>query len=126
MLAMGAIYREWKEYPKAVQALERSAEEFIGQPGQLAAVYSELGRVDEEKGDRAKADEVFQKALAADEQYSPAYFHYARFLSADARQASKAKTTAQEYLKRDPRGNSPAKRSGWCSKKRLVRPAALE
>ncbi len=69
---MGAIYREWKEYPKAVQALERSAEEFIGQPGQLAAVYSELGRVDEEKGDRAKADEVFQKALAADEQYSPA------------------------------------------------------
>jgi len=103
-LAMGTIYRERKEYPKAVQALEKSALEFIGQPGKLAAVYSELGRVYEEKGDRAKADEIFQKALAADEEYSPAYFHYARFLSADARQAAKARTTAQEYLKRDPRG----------------------
>ena len=103
-LAMGSIYRERKEYPKAAQALEKSAQEFIGQPGKLAAVYSELGRVYEEKGDRAKADEVFQKALAADEEYSPAYYHYARFLSSDARQASKAKTTAQEYLKRDPRG----------------------
>jgi tetratricopeptide (TPR) repeat protein len=103
-LAMGNIYRERKEYPKAVQALEKSAQEFIGQPGKLAAAYSELGRVFEEKGDRAKADEVFQKALAADEEYSPAYFHYARFLSSDTRQASKAKTTAQEYLKRDPRG----------------------
>jgi tetratricopeptide (TPR) repeat protein len=103
-LAMGNIYRERKEYPKAVQALEKSAQEFIGQPGKLAAAYSELGRVYEEKGDRAKADEVFQKALAADEEYSPAYFHYARFLSSDTRQASKAKTTAQEYLKRDPRG----------------------
>jgi len=107
-LAMGAIYRERKEPAKAAEALEKAVQEFIGQPGKLAAAYLELGRAYEEKGDRAKADEVYQKALTADEEYSPAYYYYARFLASDGRQPGKARTTAQEYLKRDPRGEYAA------------------
>ncbi len=107
-LAMGTIYRERKDYPRATEALEKAAQEFIGQPAKLAAVFSELGRVYEEKGDRAKADDVYQKALNADEEYSPAYFYYARFLASDGHQTGKARSTAQEYLKRDPRGEFAA------------------
>jgi tetratricopeptide (TPR) repeat protein len=107
-MAMGGIYRERKEYPKAIEALEKAAQEFVGQPSRIAAAYGELARVLEEKGDRAKADEVYQKALNADEDYGPGYFYYARFLASDARQAAKARTTAQEYLKRDPKGEFAA------------------
>jgi tetratricopeptide (TPR) repeat protein len=107
-LAMGTIYRERKDYPKASEALEKAAQELIGQPSKLAAVYSELARAYEEKGERGKAEDVYQKALNADEEYSPAYFYYARFLASDGRQAGKARTTAQEYLKRDPRGEYAA------------------
>lgn len=103
-LAIGAIYRERKEYGKATEALEKAVQELIGQPAQLAAAYAELARAYEEKGERGKADEVYQKALTADEEYSPAYFYYARFLAADGHQPGKARTTAQEYLKREPRG----------------------
>lgn len=107
-LAMGAIYRERKEYPRAVEVLEKAAQEFVGQAPRIAASYVELGRALEEKGDRARADEIYQKALNADEDFSAAYYYFARFLSADARQVSKAKTTAQEYLKRDPKGEFAA------------------
>src|SRR5215813_1438198 len=107
-LAMGTIYRERKDYAKATEALEKAVLEYVGQPAKLAAAYSELGRVYEEKGERARADDIYQKALNADEEYSPAYFYYARFLASDARQTNKARTTAQEYLKRDPRGEFAA------------------
>ncbi|HME90282.1 MAG TPA: tetratricopeptide repeat protein [Myxococcaceae bacterium] len=103
-LAMGGIYRERKDYPKAIEVLEKATQEFVGQPSRIAAAYAELGRALEEKGDRVKADEIYQKALNADEDYSPSYFYYARFLAGDGRQAGKARTTAQEYLKRDPKG----------------------
>lgn len=107
-LAMGSIYRERKDYPRAVDVLEKATQEFVGQPSRIAAAYAELGRALEEKGDRAKADEVYQKALNADEDYTPSYFYYARFLAGDGRQAAKAKATAQEYLKRDPKGEFTA------------------
>src|SRR5262249_706201 len=107
-LAMGAIYRDRKEHARAAEALAKAVQEFIGQPGKLAAGDRELGRAYEEKGDGEKADEVYQKALTADEEYSPAYYYYARFLASDGRQPGKARTTAQEYLKRDPRGEYAA------------------
>src|SRR5262249_52446876 len=72
-LAMGTIYRERKDYAKATEALEKAVLEYVGQPAKLAAAYSELGRVYEEKGERARADDIYQKALNADEEYSPAY-----------------------------------------------------
>jgi hypothetical protein len=42
--------------------------------------------------------------LNADETYAPAYYHYAAFLAKDKKQAAKAKLLAQEYLKREPKG----------------------
>jgi tetratricopeptide (TPR) repeat protein len=78
-LAMGSVYRERGELPRAQEAL-----------------------------DAAKADETFQRALTADESYAPAYFHYAAFLAKEGKQAAKARTTAQEYLKREPKGEFAA------------------
>jgi cellulose synthase operon protein C len=60
------------------------------------------------RGEVTKAEEAFQKALTADEAYAPAYFHYASFLAKEGKQAAKARSTAQEYLKREPKGEFAA------------------
>ncbi len=103
-LAIGTIYRERSMWGKAQESLEKAATEFIGQPDRAATTLVELARVFEGKGDAAKADETYQKALNADESFSPAYYYYAAFLSKDKKQAAKAKALAQEYLKREPKG----------------------
>ncbi|PTL78662.1 tetratricopeptide repeat protein [Vitiosangium sp. GDMCC 1.1324] len=103
-LAIGTIYRERSDWAKAQDSLEKAATEFIGQPDRAATALLELARVYEGKGDAAKADETYQKALNADENFSPAYYHYAAFLSKDKKQAAKAKALAQEYIKREPKG----------------------
>jgi cellulose synthase operon protein C len=104
-MAMGQIYRDVKkDYPKAAEAFSKAAQESVGQPSRVARANTELGRVYEAMSDKAKADEAYQRALNADVEFAPAYFFYARFLSQDRNAANKAKLTAQEYLKRDPRG----------------------
>ena len=57
-------------------------------------------------GDRPRAD--FMKLGGVDTQGAPAYFHYAAFLAKDGKQAAKARSTAQEYLKREPKGEFAA------------------
>ncbi len=103
-LAMGAIYRERSDWPKAQEQLEKASQEFIGQADRAALALTELARVYQGKGDAAKADETYQRALNADENYTPAYYFYATLLSKDAKQGPKAKMLANEYLKRDPNG----------------------
>ncbi|SEL66745.1 Tetratricopeptide repeat-containing protein [Stigmatella aurantiaca] len=103
-LAMGAIYRERSEWDKAQEQLEKASQEFIGQGDRAALAFTELGRVFQSKGDAAKAEDAFQKALNADENYSPAYYFYASALSKDRKQGDKTRALAQEYLKRDPKG----------------------
>jgi tetratricopeptide (TPR) repeat protein len=103
-LSMGVLYRERRDHARAIEQLEKAAQEFVGQSYRVAAVYTELGRVHEDKGDRAKADEIYLKALTADPEYPDAYFFYGRYLSEDRRSQIKARTTLQEYLKKDPRG----------------------
>jgi len=103
-LAMGSIYRERGDLVKAQAALEKASQEFLGQGDRIAITLTELGRVLAARGEVARADETFQKALTADESYAPAYFHYASFLAREGKQAAKARTTAREYLRRDPRG----------------------
>ncbi|WP_225412217.1 tetratricopeptide repeat protein [Stigmatella hybrida] len=103
-LAMGAIYRERSEWDKAQEQLEKASQEFIGQGDRAALAFTELGRVFQSKGDATKAEDAFQKALNADENYSPAYYFYASALSKDRKQGDKTRALAQEYLKRDPKG----------------------
>ncbi|WP_164013003.1 tetratricopeptide repeat protein [Pyxidicoccus trucidator] len=103
-LAMGAIYRERSDWAKAQEQLERASQEFLGQADRAAMALTELARVYQGKGDAAKADETYQRALTADEAYGPAYYFYATLLSKDAKQGPKAKMLAQEYLKREPSG----------------------
>ncbi|HZI12341.1 MAG TPA: tetratricopeptide repeat protein [Myxococcus sp.] len=107
-LAMGTIYRERSDWAKAQEQLEKASQEFLGQPDRAAMALTELGRVYQGKGDAAKADETYQRALNSDEGYSPAYYFYATLLSKDAKQGPKAKLLAQEYLKRDPSGEHAA------------------
>ncbi|ATB49534.1 tetratricopeptide repeat protein [Corallococcus macrosporus] len=103
-LAMGAIYRERSKWDLAQEQLEKASQEFLGQSDRAAMALTELGRVFQGKGDAAKADETYQRALNADEAYSPAYYFYATLLARDAKQGAKARMLAQEYLKRDPSG----------------------
>ncbi|MBZ4416736.1 tetratricopeptide repeat protein [Myxococcus sp. RHSTA-1-4] len=103
-LAMGSIYRERSDWPKAQEQLEKASQEFLGQADRAAMALTELARVYQGKGDAAKADETYQRALNADEGYTPAYYFYATLLSKDSKQGAKAKMLAQEYLKRDPSG----------------------
>ncbi|ADO73788.1 tetratricopeptide repeat protein [Stigmatella aurantiaca] len=103
-LAMGGIYRERSEWEKAQEQLEKASQEFVGQSDRAALALTELGRVFQGKGDATKAEEAYQKALNADENYSPAYYFYASALSKDRKQGDKVRALAQEYLKRDPKG----------------------
>ncbi len=104
-LAMGTIYREKKEYGRAQEHLEKAAQEFVGQNARVAAAYTELGRALEEKGDREKAEEIYQRALNADPDHADAYYFYARHLAQDRKSEAKARLTAREYLKRAPKGD---------------------
>ncbi|RKH74413.1 tetratricopeptide repeat protein, partial [Corallococcus sp. AB032C] len=103
-LAMGAIYRERSEWDKSKEQLEKASQEFFGQPDRVANALTELGRVYQGKGDAAKADETYQRALQADENYSAVYYFYAQLLSKDAKQSGKVKTLAAEYVRREPKG----------------------
>ncbi|QSQ13961.1 tetratricopeptide repeat protein [Myxococcus landrumensis] len=103
-LAMGAIYRERSDWAKAQEQLEKASQEFVGQPERSAMALTELARVYQGKGDAAKADETYQRALNADEGFGAAYYYYATLLAKDAKQGPKAKMLAQEYLKREPSG----------------------
>ncbi|MGA9524016.1 MAG: tetratricopeptide repeat protein, partial [Myxococcaceae bacterium] len=103
-LAMGTIYREKKEYGRAQEQLEKAAQEFLGQNARIAETYTQLARALDEKGDREKANEIYQRALNADANYADAYYFYARHLLQDRKTESKARLTAQEYVKRAPKG----------------------
>jgi Tfp pilus assembly protein PilF len=103
-LAIGTLYRERSMWGKAQESLEKASTEFIGQPDRAATALLELGRVFEGKGDTAKADETYQRALNADENFADAYYFYASFLSKDPKQKAKVKALAEEYIKRAPKG----------------------
>ncbi|RYZ34860.1 MAG: tetratricopeptide repeat protein [Myxococcaceae bacterium] len=103
-LAMGAIYRERSEWDKAKEQLEKASQEFFGQPDRVSMALTELGRVYQGQGNAAKADESYQRALTSDEGYSPAYYFYAALLAKDPKQTAKVRTLAQEYVRREPKG----------------------
>jgi cellulose synthase operon protein C len=103
-LAMGAIYRERSEWDKAKEQLEKAVQEFFGQPDRVSMALTELGRVYQGKGDAVKADDAFQRSLSSYEDYSPTYYFYAAFLAKDPKQTGKVRTLAQEYVRREPKG----------------------
>jgi cellulose synthase operon protein C len=107
-LAMGAILREKKDYSRSQIELEKAAQEFVGQPTRVAAANAEVGRLFDDRGERAKAEDAFQRALNADPDFTPAWYHYAKFLAGDPKTLGKARTLAQEYLKKEPRGEFAA------------------
>jgi tetratricopeptide (TPR) repeat protein len=105
--ALGAIYRERKDFAKAQELLDKAAQESLGQASKLAAAKIELAQLLEAKNERSKAEEVYAQALTVAPDYAPAYFFYARALAASGKDV-KARATAQEYLKRDPKGEYAA------------------
>ncbi|HVP62246.1 MAG TPA: tetratricopeptide repeat protein [Myxococcaceae bacterium] len=107
-LELGVVYREKKDYPKAIEQLARASQEFIGQGARIAEALTELGRTYEAAGDRTRADEAFRRALDTDPGAAGTYFFYARVLGADRRTREKARVTAAKYLELEPRGEHAA------------------
>jgi Tfp pilus assembly protein PilF len=103
-LQLGVVYREKKDYPKAIEQLTQASQEFIGQASRIAEALTELARTFEAAGDRTHADATYRRALYTDPAAADAYFFYARFLSADRRSREKVRVTAQRYLELEPRG----------------------
>jgi tetratricopeptide (TPR) repeat protein len=111
-LQLGIVYRNQKDYRRSVEQLTRASQEFIGQSARISDALTELGRTYEAQEDRPRAEEAYRRALDTDSNNSDAYFFYARFLSGDRRTRDKARTTAQEYLRLDPRGEHAAEAQG--------------
>lgn len=105
-IAMTEIFIDKKDFANAEVQIQKAVDELLGSPGsKLAEAYVMSGRVQEGKGDRAKAQAAYEKALGAGADYAPGYFFYARLLNGgDANAKAKAKVTAVEYLKLDPSG----------------------
>ncbi len=107
-VALGSVLRERRDLARAQEELEKATQELLAQPSRLAAALTELARVHVDRNDPARADDAFQRALNTDADYAPAYFHYARFMLEARGQGLRARTLAQEYLKRAPRGEYAA------------------
>ncbi|MFL5320861.1 MAG: hypothetical protein ACJ790_14460, partial [Myxococcaceae bacterium] len=75
-----------------------------------AETLGEEGRAYEEKGDRAKAEDAYQRALNADATVAEPYFYYARFLanSGDKKKMAGAGDVAKKYLELEPKGRYAA------------------
>jgi cellulose synthase operon protein C len=103
-LQLGIAYREKGDQKESEKQLVRATEEYLGQSRRIAETFTELGRTYEAMGDRAKADEAYQRALNTDADYAEAYFFYARLLAQDKKAKDKARASALAYLRLDPRG----------------------
>ncbi len=75
-----------------------------GSGGVLAEADTELGRYAEAKGDKKGAEDLFAKAIAAEDSYGPAYFFAGQMLVHDRRRRRDAKGFLAQYLKLAPDG----------------------
>jgi cellulose synthase operon protein C len=107
-LQLGIVYRNQKDYRRSAEQLTKASQEFIGQSARISDALTELGRTNEAQGDRGRAEEAYRRALDTDTSNADAYFFYARLLAGDRRTRDKARTTAAEYLRLDPRGEHAA------------------
>ena len=103
-LQLGLAYQEKGDFKNSEKELLRASQEYLGQSRRIAETFTELGRTYEAMGDRARADEAYQKALNSDADYADAYFFYAHFLAQDKRAKDRARASALAYLRLDPRG----------------------
>ncbi len=101
--ALGAALAQKRVYDEAKAHLEASITALVARPSALAAALTDLGRVYQATSELEKAEDAFSRAIKADDQYAPAYFHFARFF-ADASNRDRASALAKDYLRRDPRG----------------------
>ncbi|MGO9832513.1 MAG: tetratricopeptide repeat protein, partial [Myxococcaceae bacterium] len=107
-LQLGIALREKGDFKESEKQLVRASEEYLGQVRRIAETFTELGRTYEALGERARADEAYQKALNSDAEYADAYFFYAHLLASDRKAKDKARASALAYLRLDPRGEHAA------------------
>ncbi len=109
--ALGMIYRnDKKDLMKSYENFDRAAGDFVGDTLMTASSYDEAGISIEQKGDKVKAKEAYEKSLNAEPQYDKIYCDYARFLTKTDPAAEKAKIkgAAEAYLKLSPKGECAA------------------
>ncbi|HLV59927.1 MAG TPA: tetratricopeptide repeat protein [Fredinandcohnia sp.] len=109
---LAALHRDAREWEKARVEVERALAALGRRTGSAAAqAHTELGRIFEEgERDVVKAFESYANALAAWENFAPAYFHIGRISArqASAEQRKQAVESLETYLRLDPRGESAA------------------
>ena len=102
--AMGAALLEKKDVARARTELETAVRELVAHKSLMAMALTELGRVYQAANEADRADDSFKRAITSDGDYAPVYFHYARFMVEARNEPARAKTLAEEYLRRAPKG----------------------
>jgi cellulose synthase operon protein C len=107
-IALARIFRDRKEFPRAVEELDRAVKEYgESATGNAAPAWIEIGETEEARGAAPEAAEkAYTSALKADPQSCPALFWLGRSRS-DRRgkfDPSLAKQMLSDYLRLCPRG----------------------
>ena len=107
-IALARIFRDRKDYPRALEELDRAVKEYgESATGNAAPAWIEIGETEEARGAAPEAAEkAYTSALKADPQSCPALFWLGRSRS-DRRgkfDPSLAKQMLSDYLRLCPRG----------------------
>lgn len=81
---LGKIYRDDKDFDRAIRLFEKAAQEYTSDPLMAATAYNAEGQALEAKGEKDKARVAYEKALNAEKEYDEPYCNYARLLSKSA------------------------------------------
>jgi cellulose synthase operon protein C len=102
-ISMGKIYREKKDFLKAIEAFTKAAQEYVGQSWNIAEAHDEMGQTYELMNQKDKAEDSYKKTITVEKDFDPGYCHLAKVLSANGKRAD-AHTAATTYLQQFPKG----------------------
>ncbi|WP_235969446.1 tetratricopeptide repeat protein [Anaeromyxobacter diazotrophicus] len=107
-IALARLWRDRKDFPKALEELDRAVKDSSeAAAGGAAAAWIEIGETEELRGDpRDAVEKAYTSALKADPQSCPALFWLGRSRAdrAGRYDPSLAKQMLQDYLRLCPRG----------------------
>lgn len=104
-LALAEMARRSRNFGKAGELYEKAAQQYGTNTAKVAESYTdEALLLEEQNAPKDKVFEMLKKANGADQNYAPAYYQLARFLSSDRKQKGMVKQLAAQYLKLEPKG----------------------
>lgn len=105
-MALADLAHARREYPRALELYAKAINEYLTAPDRQAYGYTEMGRIAEAQGDRAKALDLYKKAGSIDQMYAPPYYFIGRMFIDDRDRSKRAQALKlyAEYLKLAPKG----------------------